>query len=810
MKPEPKPAPKSPFAALERALDVLPDIYDAPDIGSAHQAILNVFQRAGFESARLYYRDDHDDERLMLEYTLGKSIARRKGAPKDIKLPDKKSHPASHYVFSTNQPVLVQIDPEGPEGPQHDSKSAFPVYCTKTDPMSRFCAVPRARSFIDIPLFVEDGGKVVHFGKISLDHAKKASEASETDFTILRILQNPVARAISSCGWFAGRNMPSQLLSLPVGREWQNPIESLLGSIAENIVAKLNVAYCSIFLVHRSSAPAEMKIVQPEKLVLWRTTFPELRAQEKKGFYVKDQGLTGKVWASGASLFVPDLQKDKVWTKKGGHLNDSNVHRSFIGVPILGSKKVVDALIRVPQGHRALHPRDKEVLDSLGKELLAPLLRTNLRYAAASASRRLLDLFSDHLDTLLKPPASPTDCNDEDVCNPGENADTTGVWDFAIKACKECFPCKQKAFLVNQFHPDGTFTIKRLEGDLSHNPDYGEWRDFRGKTNTGSYQSLKHGDAILLTDLEEARKKKIYLPLITNGRTAMMCPFGSPHVGVIAVISSLYDLLRERDLRILQAIGRFCTTLSQVHQMVELEKHEVVELSAYQIKEPSKMFGFYARRLLEDTRKGRTPNETTLNKMLMWSDWLYYSTQRMLCNIDGMYQAAKHERVETSSFFDRLETDMKEWLAGANTKNLSIKFSRFASSATSGRFDEALVSIAALALFENAAKASPTQGQIHVTARVSQTHLTVEITDQGQGIPESFIRCLGKPGSHLDFEIGADYGKGAGCGIALVKHVIEKLHNGKLALTNRRNGFQSAITIPLNPRTSRVRRSKQP
>ena len=102
-----------------------------------------------------------------------------------------------------------------------------------------------------------------------------------------------------------------------------------------------------------------------------------------------------------------------------------------------------------------------------------------------------------------------------------------------------------------------------------------------------------------------------------------------------------------------------------------------------------------------------------------------------------------------------------------------------------------------LNLFINAMQAMPEGGEIGVRLYSANHGLTLEIEDEGAGVPEEFMEKIWDP-----FFTTKD--KGTGLGLGIVKNIIEA-HGGGIAVVNRDSrGARAIVTLPLSQPESRL------
>lgn len=103
-------------------------------------------------------------------------------------------------------------------------------------------------------------------------------------------------------------------------------------------------------------------------------------------------------------------------------------------------------------------------------------------------------------------------------------------------------------------------------------------------------------------------------------------------------------------------------------------------------------------------------------------------------------------------------------------------------------------------LLKNAAQASPVKGRITVTVGGDDEQVTLEIGDEGPGVPEAAR-------AHLFDMFYSRQEQGIGLGLAVVKQIVDG-HQGRIVVTNRPSG--GAVFRVTVPRTARRTTSPMP
>jgi signal transduction histidine kinase/CheY-like chemotaxis protein len=98
-------------------------------------------------------------------------------------------------------------------------------------------------------------------------------------------------------------------------------------------------------------------------------------------------------------------------------------------------------------------------------------------------------------------------------------------------------------------------------------------------------------------------------------------------------------------------------------------------------------------------------------------------------------------------------------------------------------------------ILSNAAKFTPTSGEVHISVRQSGTHALIQVKDNGPGIDPAFLPYVFERFRQADGSTTRTHG-GLGLGLAIVRHLVE-LHGGTIAVENRAEGQGAIFTISL-------------
>jgi len=102
---------------------------------------------------------------------------------------------------------------------------------------------------------------------------------------------------------------------------------------------------------------------------------------------------------------------------------------------------------------------------------------------------------------------------------------------------------------------------------------------------------------------------------------------------------------------------------------------------------------------------------------------------------------------------------------------------------------------AAINLLSNAIKYTPDGGRVTLRSRMTDGEVQLEVEDTGVGLsPEDCERVFEK---FYRVKKDCDMAPGTGLGLSLVKHIVEDVHNGQIAVTSRLgSGSTFTVTLP--------------
>lgn len=125
------------------------------------------------------------------------------------------------------------------------------------------------------------------------------------------------------------------------------------------------------------------------------------------------------------------------------------------------------------------------------------------------------------------------------------------------------------------------------------------------------------------------------------------------------------------------------------------------------------------------------------------------------------------------------------------------RFAVVRNDAAEASFDHGWIRQVLLNLFSNALRFSPPHGVISLHSKCENGQWTVEVWDEGTGVPSDRIGELFQRFSQIN--PSSQPRSGSGLGLAICKSIVE-LHHGTITSRNRtdRSGFVVAFSLPLN------------
>jgi PAS domain S-box-containing protein len=197
-------------------------------------------------------------------------------------------------------------------------------------------------------------------------------------------------------------------------------------------------------------------------------------------------------------------------------------------------------------------------------------------------------------------------------------------------------------------------------------------------------------------------------------------------------------------------------------------------------------------------------NDLAPSEILRYLDRIIASGNQLVRFINDILDASRIESGSLELFLDEVDLDAilraltDEQLAAHHGREISISY-KAPKNPPKAWADKARITQVLANLLSNAAKFSPSRGEIAIEYRISEEgqHI-VTIADQGPGIPEEsaeriFERYYQANGN------GVKKSQGSGLGLYIVKNLAQA-HGGEVAFCNRKDGGSIfTLTLPGGP-----------
>jgi PAS domain S-box-containing protein len=194
-------------------------------------------------------------------------------------------------------------------------------------------------------------------------------------------------------------------------------------------------------------------------------------------------------------------------------------------------------------------------------------------------------------------------------------------------------------------------------------------------------------------------------------------------------------------------------------------------------------------------------NDLAPSEILRYLDRIIASGNQLVRFINDILDASRIESGSLELFFDKVDLDSilraltDEQLAAHHGREISIRYLA-PKNLKPAWADKARITQVLANLLSNAAKFSPTRGEIAIEYAISEggRHI-VSIADQGPGIPEESKESIFERYYQVNGN-GVAKSQGAGLGLYIVKNLAQA-HGGDVAFCNREGGGSIfTLTLP--------------
>lgn len=304
---------------------------------------------------------------------------------------------------------------------------------------------------------------------------------------------------------------------------------------------------------------------------------------------------------------------------------------------------------------------------------------------------------------------------------------------------------------------------------------------------------LDAGEPRIINDLikyavDHPKSKSTELAIKDGIRSSMTCPLyaNNKNIGIVFFSSGKTNTYEHENVRTFLEIA---DELSVIIEYGRLKKHFESNLSSSQnlrmtlhdLTSPlSVIQGFLDLTYSEDWYQQLTSEEKNIFSVMQKNTKYMFeliSELSELKHLDFKDEKIKTEEVNLAKF--RAELESSERLM-AEKKGIKLNICLESGYYDTARFDPIKIRRVLDNLLTNAFKFSKTHTQVTVIIKAEKNHLTFEVRDQGQGIPQDEIPILFKEfGKTSVRPTGGE--NSTGLGLAIVKKIIEQ-HGGEISV----------------------------
>lgn len=451
-------------------------------------------------------------------------------------------------------------------------------------------------------------------------------------------------------------------------------------------------------------------------------------------FIGEDEGMTGYTYSTGRPLVAPDVRREPRFIAQVEGI------RSAVTVPLRYEGRVLGAF-NLEARKRRFSQRDLAVLEPLADQIAAVIdnlrLRADLEQAAASERKARQELQA--ISSVVMAGVASGTVLDEALASMIEQIATHMGWE---------------SMAVILFADDGLLYTRAAYGY----PEFSTRIPFApGRGIVGAVAKSGVGRAV-----GDVSADPDYLDIVSETRSEMCVPLRHGHevLGVLNAESPRPDAFSEDDLRVLTALAEQMSIVIERARLIDLE-HAALQ----SLREADRLKDDFVATLSHELRTPLTSIKGSARTMLVRGDdidpndreaflrVIVRQCDRLAGIIDGLLLVSQvesgvlgGERVRA-----RLEGLLREAAeaSGVAERVLTVIPPRAQIVTDSFRLHHIVRN-----LLENAAKYSPAGSSILVRAAAAGGELTIEVCDQGPGIPrgdeerifERFLR-LAAPGT---------------------------------------------------------------
>lgn len=386
------------------------------------------------------------------------------------------------------------------------------------------------------------------FGKASDGKCKAIASTLQRDYFGIPGKTNDKISSIAIAGLRFTERLKGILTKLV---QWEKPLEvqdfvskmvqtedlnSLFDLCVFEIPKLLETEHCSIFKV--------VKIENDKpRLVLQRTSYKKSKDKEGRAYYLEGQGLTGWVWKNRCALRLNDLNNKWELAEHPGlkwshTVDDSDLHKEWLGVPLFGRKKDVIGVIRVPVKKDNRLGGGFDFKDEMRLMLICKHVAGEIELLEAKKRIIIAQRVGEHF-----------------AVNLSKAKDPAAVAQSAVDVAKKIFGEDGKAYFFNMLSKgDGKLRVQGIAGSLTNTA----MRKKEVPPNTLLGKFVKESQPIIIHDIPAVKKRGEFFDLARGVECAMSAPVssGDTMFGVLSVgANRRFEFVEEPDLNILKDIA---------------------------------------------------------------------------------------------------------------------------------------------------------------------------------------------------------------------------------------------------------------
>jgi signal transduction histidine kinase len=214
---------------------------------------------------------------------------------------------------------------------------------------------------------------------------------------------------------------------------------------------------------------------------------------------------------------------------------------------------------------------------------------------------------------------------------------------------------------------------------------------------------------------------------------------------------------------------------------------------SHELMTPLSIIRLHTEKLLTDPEfppKYRHSVEEQLQETLHLAETL--ERLLMLARADSSALSLKPQPIATGNFMEQFAEDAQLL---AESRGLKVRLAQ--NDPGMATFDQGWLRQVLFNLLSNALRFSPPNGTITFHSRCAEGKWTVEVQDEGQGVPPERLNDIFE--RFVQITPRAEPGAGAGLGLAICKSIVE-LHQGRISAANRpdRSGLTVSFVLPLD------------